>query len=127
MKVAVAIITDDQQRILITQRPHHVPHGGLWEFPGGKLESSELPEHALLREIKEEVGLNINNYQFLGEITHQYPDKTVQLIVFLVTQFSGIPSCLEGQLNMRWIEKKYLNPQDFPQANHAIFNLIPNR
>ena len=126
MKVAVAIITDDQQRILITQRPFHVPHGGRWEFPGGKLESDESAESALIREIREEVGLEILQYQYIGIINHQYPDKAVQLIVFLVTEFIGVPCCLEGQLNMQWISKNSLNSDEFPEANHGIIELIAN-
>ena len=125
MKVAVAIITDAQNRILITQRPLHVSHGGYWEFPGGKLEDNELAEHALIREIREEVGLEVLQYQLLGQIYHQYPDKTVQLIIFHVTQFTGTPSCLEGQLDLCWIENEKLNPEVFPEANRGIFDLIP--
>ncbi|BCA95601.1 7,8-dihydro-8-oxoguanine-triphosphatase [Legionella antarctica] len=124
MKVAVAIITDERDRILITQRSYHIPHGGFWEFPGGKLEANERAEQALIREIREEVGLEINKFQLLGEITHQYPDKSVQLIVFQVTEFSGKPSCLERQLNIKWMEKEKLNPEDFPEANKGIFDLI---
>ena len=124
MKVAVAVITDNQQRILITQRPSHVPHGGYWEFPGGKLEKNELAELALIREIKEEVGLDVQQYQFLGQINHEYPDRTVQLLIFHVTQFSGEALCLEGQLNMKWVARDNLNPADFPEANHGIFDLI---
>lgn len=125
MKVAVALITDAQQRILITQRPFHVPHGGCWEFPGGKLENNELPEQALIREIREEVGIEIHEFVLLGQINHQYPDKSVQLIIFHVTRFTGIPSCLEGQLSMQWIQKNKLNPDDFPEANRGIFDLMP--
>lgn len=124
MKVAIAVIFDEQQRILITQRPHHVPHGGYWEFPGGKLEANELAEQALIREVREEIGLEIQQYQFLGEINHQYADKSVQLIIFQVTQFNGIPSCLEGQLDMKWVDKDNLNLEEFPEANHGILDLI---
>lgn len=126
MKVAVAIISDEQQRILITQRPLHVPHGGFWEFPGGKLEAQELPEHALVREVREEVGLELVRYDFLGQINHQYTDREVELFVFHVTQFYGNASCLEGQLNMNWVHLSDLNPQDFPEANHAIIKLLEN-
>lgn len=126
MKVAVAIITDEQQRILITQRRLHVPHGGLWEFPGGKLEAQELPEHALIREIREEVGLEVQQYNFLGQINHQYTDRDVELFIFHVTQFSGSATCLEGQLNMSWVHLTEIKPQDFPEANHAIIKLIGN-
>lgn len=125
MKVAVAIIIDEQSRILITQRPFHVPQGGLWEFPGGKLEADEIAEHALIREIREEVGLEIHQYHLLGEITHQYPDKSVQLIIFQVTQFSGEASCLEGQLNLKWVKRDKINLEDFPEANKGIVDLIP--
>jgi 8-oxo-dGTP diphosphatase len=124
MKVAVALITDDQHRLLITQRPLHVPQGGLWEFPGGKLEANETAQQALVREINEELGINVKKYRLLGELSHQYPDKTVHLIIFHVTEFSGTASCLEGQLNMKWIEKELLNPEDFPEANCAIFELL---
>lgn len=124
MKVAVAIITDKEQRFLITQRPLHVPQGGLWEFPGGKLEPHESAQQALVREIKEEIGLEIRNPHFLGEISHQYPDKKVELFVFHVAEFSGIPTCLEGQLAIKWMDKDSLNPKDFPEANCAIFKLL---
>ena len=125
VKVAVAVIVDEQNRILITQRPTHVPHGGLWEFPGGKLEADESADAALIREIKEEVGLVIQQHFYLGEVIHQYANKTVQLIIFYVSQFSGIPGCLEGQLDLKWVFRNELNPLDFPEANHKIFDLIP--
>lgn len=125
IKVAVAVIVDQQQRILITQRPSHTSHAGRWEFPGGKLEANELPEEALIREIKEEVGLNVIQSHFLGEVTHQYSDKTVQLLIFLVTQFSGQPSCMEGQPSMQWIKREELDPDDFPEANREVIALIP--
>lgn len=125
IRVAVAVIVDAQQRILVTQRPLHASHGGYWEFPGGKLEANELPEHALIREIKEEVGLDVLKYRYLGEVTHQYSDKSVQLLIFLVTQFSGNPLCIEGQLAMEWIKQEELDPDNFPEANRQIMALIP--
>jgi len=125
MKVAVAIITDEQQRILITQRPSHVSQGGCWEFPGGKLELNELAEDALIREIKEEVGLIVHECNYLGQVTYQYPEKLVELIIFHVTAFTGTPVCREGQLSMQWAYRSDLQPERFPAANRSIFNLIP--
>ena len=125
IKVAVAIITNNEQQVLITQRPLNVPQGGLWEFPGGKLETGESPEHALIREIKEEIGIEVKKCTFLGEIEHQYPGKLVHLMVFHVSDFSGTASCLEGQLDLKWINKELLNPNDFPEANSPIFKLFP--
>lgn len=124
LKVAVAIITDEEQRVLIAQRPLHVPQGGLWEFPGGKLEPNETAEHALIREIREEIGLEVKKCHLLGEIEHQYPDKLVQLMVFHVTEYSGEAACLEGQLDIKWMDKELLNANQFPEANCAIFELI---
>lgn len=127
MKVAVAIIPDHKNRILITQRPLHASHGGCWEFPGGKLEDNELPEDALIREIKEEVGLTIIEYDVLGEIKYQYPHHFVHLFVFYINKYQGTPLCLEGQLNMKWIAKSDLNSHAFPEANHEVFKLIPEK
>ncbi len=124
IKVAVAIITDHEQRVLIAQRPLHVPQGGLWEFPGGKLEADESAEQALIREIREEIGLEVMQCDLLGEIEHQYPGKLVHLIVFHVSKFFGTASCREGQLGIKWIDKDLLNPKDFPEANCAIFKLL---
>jgi len=124
VKVAVAIIVDQFDRVLITQRPLHASHGGFWEFPGGKLETNESAIEALKREIKEEVGLQVLEYHLLDEIKYQYPDKQVELIVFYVSQFSGEPFCLEGQLNMRWAAKQELNPGDFPLANQSIIEML---
>lgn len=127
MKVAVAIIYDNQNRILITQRPLHVAHGGMWEFPGGKLEADELPSLALIREIKEEVGIDILEYSFLDEITHNYGHKIVHLLVFSVKKFSGEAVRCESQLDLRWIERDELVDYCFPEANNKIIEFIKER
>lgn len=124
MKVAVAIITDENNRILVTQRAMNVPQGGFWEFPGGKLEPQETPEQAMQREIQEELGIEVKEYSYLGHIEHQYPDKLVQLIVFHVSQFTGVPVCLAGQLGLQWLARKEFDPEQFPKANCAIFELL---
>jgi len=124
ISVAVAIIVDDQQRFLITRRPDHVSHGGCWEFPGGKLEEHETAEAALIREIKEEIDLEVHQYQRLGEVKHHYSDKAVTLIIFLVTHFSGEPSCMEQQLAMKWVDFRELEPADFPAANQEVIAMI---
>ena len=124
VKVAVGVVFDSERRILITQRPLHVSHGGFWEFPGGKLEQDELAEHALIREIKEELGIDIHECQHMGDVHHTYPDKSVQLIVFKVTHFTGTPKCNEGQLDMKWSTINELSSNDFPEANHAILDMI---
>lgn len=124
MKVAVAIIFNENKEILITQRALSNSHGGLWEFPGGKLEADELPAHALIREIKEEVGIHVISYQFLGEIRHDYNGKQVELLIFLVEQYKGIAQPNETQLDLRWVRLSELTNYEFPAANLHIIDLI---
>lgn len=127
MKVAVAIIVDEENRVLITRRPLHAPHGGMWEFPGGKLEAEELPSSALIREIKEEVGIDILDYSFLGEVIHNYGTKTVNLLVFRVDHYQGNALCCESQMDLRWVSVGNLSNYEFPEANFKIIELIESQ
>lgn len=121
--VAVAAIVNEQHQVLVTLRPDHVHQGGLWEFPGGKVESGETVSQALQREITEELGLQLEHIEPLICIQHAYPDKTVLLDVWRVTQFSGIPFGLEGQA-MQWRDITSLDASDFPQANRTIIHAL---
>ena len=89
--VAAAAIVNSDNEILISQRAADVHQGGLWEFPGGKLESGELVQQALLRELDEELGISATSYRPLIKVTHQYPDKTVLLDVWKVDDYTGQP------------------------------------
>ena len=125
MRVAIAIIRDDKQRILITRRPLSAPYGaGLWEFPGGKLEAHETPDAALVREVKEEVGLEVEACDYLGEINHTYPHHTLSLLVYSVTLFNGTARCCEQQMDLRWVSLANLNQFDFPEANGGVMKFI---
>lgn len=127
MKVAVAIITDFEHKVLITRRSQKSSQGGLWEFPGGKLEGDESPEAALIREIKEEVGLAITHHDFLGEISYAYAHHEVSLLVFHVTQYSGHAICCEEQMDLRWVNVKNLHDFSFPPANEQIIALFKSK
>ena len=124
MKVAVAVIFDTNNLVLITRRPSHAPHGGLWEFPGGKLEAEEPPVSALIREIKEEVDLEILEYRFLGEVIHNYGSKEVNLLIFRVDHYLGNPRCCESQMDLQWVSIENLADYEFPEANFKIIELI---
>lgn len=127
MKVAIAIIVDNDNRILITQRPAHVSHGGFWEFPGGKLEGSETPLEAIKREISEEVGLTIIDAQYLTTIEETYNTKPITLLVYYVDNFHGTAVCRESQLDLKWITFNELCNYQFPKANEDIAKLIMDR
>ena len=123
--VAVAVIERDDE-ILIAHRPEHVHQGGLWEFPGGKVESGEMVQQALKRELHEELGIDIdlqNGIRPLLRIRHDYADKSVLLDVWKVTGFSGKASGMEGQ-PVKWVGKHLLTNYDFPEANKPIISAI---
>ncbi|MFA5960270.1 MAG: 8-oxo-dGTP diphosphatase MutT [Tatlockia sp.] len=124
INVAVAVLFNKSQQVLITKRPLHAPHGGFWEFPGGKIETGEAPAKALVREIREEVGVEVLNQTFLGEIRHQYGAKAVALFVFAVNHYAGEARCCEAQLDLRWVSVSELNQYEFPEANQHIIALI---
>ncbi|MCP0914418.1 8-oxo-dGTP diphosphatase MutT [Legionella sp. 27cVA30] len=124
MKVAVAVITDARQRILITQRSQKTTHAGYWEFPGGKLEAGEEATLALIREIEEEVGLEVLHYTFLGEVNHTYSQHCVSLLIYHVDKFSGEAYPREGQMDLRWVDANSLQQFAFPAANLEIIKLL---
>ncbi len=121
LQVAVGVVKNTQGQVLISLRDEALHQGGLWEFPGGKIESGESPEHALVRELKEELGLNVNPNLVLPLITvkHQYSDLAVQLNVFLVEDYLGEAISCEGQA-FKWVEPTDLKNHQFPEANQPI-------
>lgn len=124
IKAAIAVIMDDQRRLLITQRAAHLSKGGCWEFPGGKLESNESPEHALIRETREEVGLDIISYHYLGEVHHAYETYLVILYGYVVNQYRGDARCCESQTGIRWVHLDELQAYDFPEANRQLIERV---
>ncbi|NOX08962.1 MAG: Nudix family hydrolase [Gammaproteobacteria bacterium] len=123
LRVAVAVIRDKRARVLIAKRPDNVDQGDLWEFPGGKLESGESSYQALLREIKEELDLEVVAAHPLIQIPYCYPDRKVLLDVWLVDEFQGVMHACEGQ-PVQWVSQDLLAEYSFPQANRAIIHAI---
>jgi len=121
--VAVAVIVNSEQEVLLALRQLHQHQGGLWEFPGGKVEAGELVYDALLREVKEELAVTILVAKPLIKIAHDYNDKSVLLDVWTVSEFAGTPQGQEGQ-SLRWCSITDLIDDDFPAANVAIINAL---
>lgn len=120
--VAVAVIVVDGQ-VLIAKRPEHLHQGGLWEFPGGKLEPGESVTQALERELKEELDITIKPERPLISVSHDYGDKKVLLDVWLVHHFEGRPCGYEGQ-TIAWVPLGELNKRKFPVANQPIITAL---
>ena len=121
--VAVGVILDAEQNILLTRRHDHLHQGGLWEFPGGKVEAGESVSTALERELREELGITPEKTSALIEIHHDYGDKSVLLDVHVVWTFSGEPRGLEDQ-PMVWVPVSELTEYAFPEANEAIVQAV---
>jgi len=116
-------IADAQGRILVTLRPDHVHQGGLWEFPGGKLEPGEGPEQGLARELEEELGIRVEASEPLIRVPHDYGDRRVLLDVRRVTVFRGVPRGLEGQ-PLAWLRPTDMEPAGFPAADRPIITAL---
>ena len=119
LHVAVGVILDPVGNILISRRAQDSHQGGLWEFPGGKVEAGESLEVALARELREELGIHIGRTTPLLEVRHDYSDKSVLLDVHVVWEFSGEARGLENQ-PLAWAGVQELSAYRFPAANEPI-------
>ena len=121
--VAVGVLLNEKAEVLVALRPCDVHQGGLWEFPGGKLEPNESVQQALGREFDEELGIRIHTCIPFTQIRHDYGDKSVLLDVWTVGGFTGIPSGREGQ-KIEWRRISELRGADFPKANEGIIRAL---
>jgi len=121
--VAVGVIRDKNSQYLISKRSENLHQGGLWEFPGGKVEANETNYQALCRELHEELDIKVLHAEPLIKITHSYPDKQVLLDVWLVDSFNGSVVSLQQQ-PIKWISYNELSNYSFPEANKAILTCL---
>lgn len=117
--VVCGIIQNERNEILLALRTPDRDQGGLWEFPGGKVEVDESLEDALCRELKEELGVTVYEADLWLQTSHEYENYHVTLHVWRVLDYDADPSGLEGQI-IRWVDVDSLLSLDFPAANHPI-------
>jgi mutator protein MutT len=118
INVAIAIIEKDL-KYLISQRRSDAHLPGLWEFPGGKQLPDETLEQCVIREVFEELCINIKIDRFYGKFTHDYKDRTVILHAYLCKIISGVPISKE---KTKWVSAKELFLLPFPEANRPILS-----
>ena len=121
IQVAVCFIIY-QHKLLLMQRPEKKMLAGLWEFPGGKIESGELKENAVIREIKEETNLSLKNVEYVGEIKHQY--SHFKVVVSLFSNTVDDISSLKIKENYIWTTMKGLDKFALPKANYKMLELL---
>jgi 8-oxo-dGTP diphosphatase len=124
--VAACVLLHSDGRILIAKRPPGRPLAGLWEFPGGKVEGGESPEHALIRELAEELGIDIAAVDLspLTFASHAYPDFHLLMPLFLCMHWRGQPTPHEGQ-ELAWVKPTELGSYAMPPADEPLKVVLP--
>jgi len=121
--VAGVIFNAARTEVLVALRKPEQHQGDRWEFPGGKLEPGESVEAGLVRELSEEIGIDVISSCARKTIQHTYSDKQVCLHFRDVLRFVGVPQGREGQ-QLRWVAVKSLNTLRFPDANQVIVDTL---
>lgn len=117
------MLQDAAGRILLAQRHAKAHQGGLWEFPGGKLETQEQPSQGLIRELREELGIIPTAFRPLIQVQHQYPDLSVLLDIYRVTAWQGDPKGCEGQ-PLAWVMPEHLADYPMPAADQPVLKAM---
>ena len=123
MDVVAAIIENNDGDILIAKRNSKKSQAGLWEFPGGKIEKNESADDAIKREIKEELNIDIEINKWLIEKRHEYPEKTINLILCSAKWIGGELDLSEHE-DSKWIKKEDIFNFQFADADKEIINEI---
>jgi len=123
IEVVAGGLFDGHGRVLIAQRPAGKPLAGRWEFPGGKLDSGEDPYAGLVRELREELRVVVLSAERLLRYAYRYPDRTVWLDMWLVTDWIGEPHPQDGQA-LAWVEPSRLGEHDLLEADRPIVEAL---
>lgn len=123
--VSAVALVDADGRVLLAQRPAGKAMAGLWEFPGGKVNPGETPETALIRELAEELGIDVAA-SCLGPFTfasYSYPDFHLLMPLYLCRKWSGIPTAREGQ-RLAWVRPARLGDYPMPPADPPLVAML---
>ena len=121
--VVAAALYDVAGRVLIAQRPPGRHQAGRWEFPGGKVAPRESEAVALARELREELGIEVAASRPLLRLQHSYPDRRVELSLWIVERYRGSPRSLDGQ-QLRWVAPRLLEREDLLEADRPFVEAL---
>ena len=121
--VVAAALYDAAGSVLIAQRPPGKHQAGRWEFPGGKVGPGESEAAALVRELREELGIEVTASRPFMRLEHSYPDRSVELSLWIVESFSGAPRALDGQ-ELRWVAPARLQHEDILEADRPFVEAL---
>jgi 8-oxo-dGTP diphosphatase len=124
--VAACVLVDRAGAVLLTTRPRGKPLAGLWEFPGGKVESYETPESALIRELKEELGVSVEAERLtpLTFVSHSYPEFHLLMPIFVCRRWQGAIMAREGQ-EIAWMRPEAMSDYRMPPADEPLKRTLP--
>jgi len=117
--VVAAALFDASGRVLIAERPAGKHMAGRWEFPGGKVAPGESEQAALARELQEELGIEVTDARPMMRLTHRYPDREVELSLWVVGSYRGQPQALDGQ-RLKWVQRTQLGGEDILEADRPF-------
>ena len=121
--VVAAALYDARGRVLIAQRPSGKHLAGRWEFPGGKVKGGETECAALARELREELGVEVTASRPFMRLTHSYTDRSVELSMWIVERYAGVPRGLDGQ-ELRWVAPAALGQEDLLEADRPFVEAL---
>ncbi|WP_336287982.1 MULTISPECIES: 8-oxo-dGTP diphosphatase MutT [unclassified Bartonella] len=125
--VVACALLDQDNRVLLTERPQGKSLAGLWEFPGGKVEKGETPEASLIRELEEELGVHVqpNNLLPLTFASHAYETFHLLMPLYLCYHYEGVAQGREGQ-NLKWVFIGDLDNYHMPDADKPLIQVLKN-
>lgn len=128
IRVVAGALFDAAGRVLVAERPAGKHLAGRWEFPGGKVGEGEALAAALARELREELGVDVDvdGCARLMSLTHAYPDREVELHLYVVDGWSGTPRGLDGQ-GLRWVSLAALGAEDILEADRPFIEALQRR
>ena len=126
LEVVAGALFDASGRVLIAQRPPGKMLAGRWEFPGGKLHDGEVAYDGLVRELREELGVEVQAAERLVRYQHEYPGRVVWLDMWVVNAWRGEPQGLDGQA-LKWVEVARLQDEDILEADAPIVAALQAR
>jgi 8-oxo-dGTP diphosphatase len=124
ISIAIGIIINSENKVCLTKRQDHQTYANFWEFPGGKVDSNEKLEDALVRELEEEIGIKVSSFDFMNCLESKTPSgRPLNLNFYKIKDYTGEPKSCEGQ-KLEWVAMDSLKDYKLLPANKPILKVL---